>query len=88
MQKFSDAALTTCESCGGSLQKIISAPGLMFKGSGWYVTDYSDKLKDPKKAKQDGDKTKKAEPSKPEKKTEKKAETKTQPKPKKDSSSK
>ena len=27
--------------------KVISAPAIMFKGSGWYVTDYSDKLKAP-----------------------------------------
>ena len=44
-QSFSDALLTECDSCGGSLQKLISAPGLQFKGSGWYVTDYAGKGK-------------------------------------------
>jgi putative FmdB family regulatory protein len=39
-QKFSDAPLTVHEGCGGDLQKLVSAPALQFKGSGWYVTDY------------------------------------------------
>lgn len=40
LQKFSDAPLTTHEGCGGSVERLISAPGFQFKGSGWYVTDY------------------------------------------------
>jgi putative FmdB family regulatory protein len=46
-QKFSEALLTECETCGGVLQKLISAPGLQFKGTGWYVTDYAGKGKAP-----------------------------------------
>lgn len=46
-QSFTDPPLTTCERCGGAVRKLISAPAIMFKGSGWYVTDYSDKLKPP-----------------------------------------
>ena len=41
IQKFSDAPLTVHEGCGGSVERLISAPGLQFKGSGWYVTDYA-----------------------------------------------
>jgi putative FmdB family regulatory protein len=41
IQKFSDAPLTTCQSCGGVLQRLVSAPALQFKGSGWYITDYA-----------------------------------------------
>lgn len=41
IQSFSAAPLTTCESCGGPLEKLISAPAIQFKGSGWYVTDYA-----------------------------------------------
>jgi putative FmdB family regulatory protein len=41
MQKFSDEPLTTHESCGGPVHRLISAPALQFKGSGWYVTDYA-----------------------------------------------
>ena len=39
-QKFTDDPLTECQSCSGPVRKIISAPGIVFKGSGWYVTDY------------------------------------------------
>ncbi len=38
-QSFSDDPLTTCEQCGGPLRKIIHPVGIVFKGSGWYVTD-------------------------------------------------
>lgn len=38
-QSFSDAPLTTCEQCGGSLRKVFHPVGIVFKGSGWYVTD-------------------------------------------------
>ena len=40
LQKFSDAPLELHEGCGGPVERLISAPGLHFKGSGWYVTDY------------------------------------------------
>lgn len=43
IQKFSDAPLTICESCGGKLEQLISSPAIQFKGSGWYVTDYAKK---------------------------------------------
>ncbi len=46
-QKVSDPPLTTCSRCGNSVSKVISPPAIMFKGSGWYITDYSDKLKPP-----------------------------------------
>ena len=38
-QSFTDAPLTVCEQCGGSLRKVIHPVGIVFKGSGWYVTD-------------------------------------------------
>jgi putative FmdB family regulatory protein len=41
MQKFSDQKLTVHEKCGGPVHRLISAPALQFKGSGWYVTDYA-----------------------------------------------
>jgi putative FmdB family regulatory protein len=40
IQKFSDPIRKTCEVCKGPLKKLISAPAIQFKGSGWYVTDY------------------------------------------------
>ena len=29
-----------CPSCGGAARRLLGAPALKFKGSGWYVTDY------------------------------------------------
>ena len=40
-QKVSDKSPTKCRKCGGRLEKLISAPAIQFKGSGWYVTDYA-----------------------------------------------
>jgi len=44
-QSMKDDPLTVCPRCGKQVQRLISSPAIMFKGSGWYVTDYSDKLK-------------------------------------------
>ena len=44
-QSMKDDALTACPRCGKRVQRLISSPAIMFKGSGWYVTDYSDKMK-------------------------------------------
>lgn len=41
MQKFSDEPLKTHENCGGAVHRLLSAPALQFKGSGWYITDYA-----------------------------------------------
>jgi putative FmdB family regulatory protein len=38
-QSFTDEPLTTCEACGGELRKLFGAPGIAFKGSGFYKTD-------------------------------------------------
>ena len=46
-QKFSDAPVTSCQICSLPVTKLISASGISFKGSGWYVTDYSNKMKEP-----------------------------------------
>ncbi len=61
-QKMTDASIQTCDQLGCAegkpVNKIISAPAIMFKGTGWYVTDYSDKLKDPNaKPENKGEKT-------------------------------
>ena len=39
VQKFSDPVLTDCPSCYGTLRKVYSAVGVVFKGSGFYATD-------------------------------------------------
>lgn len=38
-QKFSDDPLTDCPECDGTVQRIIQNVGVVFKGSGWYITD-------------------------------------------------
>jgi putative FmdB family regulatory protein len=43
LQKMSDKPLTRCKKCGGKLEKIISQSSFVFKGSGWYATDYARK---------------------------------------------
>lgn len=40
IEKFSDSPLETHEECGGPVERLLSAPALQFKGTGWYVTDY------------------------------------------------
>ena len=35
--------LKKCPFCGSKVEQLLSAPAIQFKGSGWYVTDYSSK---------------------------------------------
>jgi putative FmdB family regulatory protein len=40
-QKMSDAAITKCPKCAGPVERLMGAGlGLIFKGSGFYITDY------------------------------------------------
>lgn len=39
VQSFRDDPLATCGKCGGSLRKVFTAAGIIFKGSGFYSTD-------------------------------------------------
>src|SRR5438270_5151280 len=43
IQKFSDSPARKRPECGGTVERLISASALHFKGSGWYVTDYARK---------------------------------------------
>jgi putative FmdB family regulatory protein len=38
-QHFSDEPLKTCSECSGPLRRVIQPVGIIFKGSGFYVTD-------------------------------------------------
>jgi len=40
-QNMSDKPLTDCPECGGAVKRLIGAGGgIIFKGSGFYATDY------------------------------------------------
>ena len=47
-QRISEPALTTCDVCGGSVRRLLSAAPFILKGEGWYVTD------DPSEARKKG----------------------------------
>jgi putative FmdB family regulatory protein len=43
LQRFSDDPLSKCEVCGAPAQRVMHAPAVHFKGSGFYNTDYGTK---------------------------------------------
>jgi putative FmdB family regulatory protein len=75
IQKFSDPLVHECPSCGtGPVQKLLSAPAIQFKGTGWYITDYAGKKPDSNSSSSNSEsKT----PAASETKSESKTETKT-----------
>jgi putative FmdB family regulatory protein len=40
MQKMADEPLTECVECGAPAHRVLTAPAVHFKGSGFYNTDY------------------------------------------------
>lgn len=43
IQKMSESPLTLCPTTGQKVKKVISGgSGVVYKGEGWYVTDYKD----------------------------------------------
>jgi putative FmdB family regulatory protein len=48
-QAMSDAPLTKCAECDGKIRRLVGGgSGLIFKGSGFYLTDYAKKSKNNK----------------------------------------
>ena len=39
LQRMADAALTDCPECSGHVHRVMQPVGVIFKGSGFYVTD-------------------------------------------------
>jgi putative FmdB family regulatory protein len=48
LESFSGKRISVCDRCGGRLKRLISAPSVQFKGSGWYVSDYGRSSSPPK----------------------------------------
>jgi putative FmdB family regulatory protein len=70
-QKISDKPKARCPTCGKPAERLISGgAGLVFKGSGFYITDYGKDGKGPRKAP--------AETTASETKTESKADTRAE----------
>ena len=40
LQKMSEEPLTECVECGAPAHRVLTAPAVHFKGSGFYNTDY------------------------------------------------
>ena len=90
LQKFADDPITLHPECGGEVERLVSAPALKFKGSGWYINDYgsgktsgthsknghADKTGDKSEAKTESNSESKAET-----KSDSKSETKSESKP-------
>lgn len=39
-QRFSDDPVATCPTCGNSVRRLLHPAGIIFRGSGFYITDY------------------------------------------------
>ena len=76
IQKFSDPILKTCPECRGTVDQVLTAAAVHFKGSGWYATDYPSKGS----GKPSGESTGEAPAPKSEEKSEAKPKTESAPK--------
>jgi len=43
IESHSASATKKCPKCGAKAERLLAAPAIQFKGSGWYVTDYASK---------------------------------------------
>jgi putative FmdB family regulatory protein len=78
VQRISEDPLTVDPETGQKVQRVISGAGLIFKGSGFYLTDYKNAKAEPKngKAEKSESSAEKAKPATAETKPEKPAATK------------
>jgi len=86
IQKFTDPPYAVCTKCGGDVKKLMSAPAIQFKGSGFYKNDYASaasKADTKSEGKSESSSSSDSKPSetksdtKPESKSETKTETKS-----------
>lgn len=43
IESYSAPEKQKCPKCGKTASRVLTAPAIQFKGSGWYVTDYGGK---------------------------------------------
>ena len=67
-QKMSDEPVQTCPKCEGKVTRVLYPSGVVFKGSGYYSTDY-------KTSSSNGSSSDSSTESKPESKPESKSES-------------
>ena len=77
-QSFSDDPVATCEICGKPVRRVIHASPVVFKGTGWYITD-SRPTSDPIGGVQDPAKKSDSEPATAEKKSDKSEKSESKP---------
>jgi putative FmdB family regulatory protein len=53
VQRFTEDALDKCVECGAPCKRLLHAPAIHFKGSGFYSTDYGSKKRGPNGAGQE-----------------------------------
>ena len=79
-QRMSDEPLSVCPKCQGKLTKILYPTGVIFKGSGFYTTDYKGSGKEPARSNgtsNGGSESKPGSDPKPETKGDSKTESKS-----------
>jgi putative FmdB family regulatory protein len=77
IESASASAKKKCPQCRGKAERLLAAPAIQFKGSGWYVTDYAAKSSGSGSAEGTGD----GSSAKSEKPADKSADAKAEPKP-------
>ena len=79
IENVSGPHLKKCPHCGGKVERLLTAPAIQFKGSGWYVTDYGGKATKNEKSESESSTDSKSE--KTDKKTKESSPKKTSDKP-------
>jgi putative FmdB family regulatory protein len=69
IEKASAPTAGVCPDCGGPARRLLGAPALKFKGTGWYVTDYGKGNGAPPSKRTEASETSAAEPASASKKT-------------------
>jgi len=55
IQKITEDPLEECEICGSRAARVLHAPAVHFKGSGFYTTDYGPRKRARERESSDGD---------------------------------